>query len=177
MLETDAISPMNIFLKSLIWKIKENDLFAYLVDYMIKLLESGSHIKDISNLINQTLMLRHANLNLVKKYNELWEGTLNELEPNTRQLVMFRIKLLFEQRMKERVHDLAEFEKVRFSARERFDKIVLECVCLSCKCIRYEIIDLVEYMTRLRYYIEGLPALEKNCLSCNDAGSLQIIDL
>jgi hypothetical protein len=29
--------------------------------------------------------------------------------------------------MKERAYDPAKFEKVRFSARERFDKIVLEC--------------------------------------------------
>lgn len=36
-------------------------------------------------------------------------------------------RLHYEQRMKERAYDPAKFEKVRFSARERFDKIVLEC--------------------------------------------------
>ena len=83
-------------------KIKENNLFTYLVDYMIELLESGTSIKDISDLINHTLMFRHTDLDLINKYNELWEETLNELSTKVRQLVMFRLKLLYEQRMKER---------------------------------------------------------------------------
>jgi hypothetical protein len=177
MLETDSPSSMNIFLKSLIKKIKENDLFIFLIDYMIELLESSSPVKDFSDLINHTFMFRHTDLSLINKYNELWRGTLDELDPKKKQLVMFKIKLLYEQRMKERAHDPVEFEKIRFSARERFDKIVLECICLSCHCIRYEMIDLAEYMVRLRYHIEGLPALEKDCPSCNKKDSLQIIDL
>lgn len=176
-LETDALSSMNIFLKSLVRKIKENDLFSHLVNHMIELLESGTSIKDISDLINQTLMLRHTDLNIVNKYNELWEETLNELSTKVRQLVMFRLKLLYEQRMKERAHDFAQFEVARFDAKEKFDKLILECVCLSCLRIRYEMIDLLEYTIRLRYHIEGLPALEKDCPSCNNIGSLQIIDL
>lgn len=48
---------------------------------------------------------------------------------------------------------------------------------ISCLGIGYEMIDLIEYMTGLRYHIEGLPALEKDCSSCNKIGSLQIIDL
>ena len=177
LLETDTPSSMNIFLKSLARKIKQNDLFSHLVDYMIELLDSSSSIKDISDLIYQTFILKHADLNFIKKYNELWEGTLNELSSKVRQLVMFRIKLLYEQRMKERAHYLAEFEKVRFSARKRFDKIVLECGCLSCQSVGYETIDLVEYMIRLRYHIKGVPALEKDCPSCNKIDSLQIINL
>jgi hypothetical protein len=177
MLETNARSSMNIFLKSLIWKIKENGLFSHLINYMIELLESDNSIKDISDLINQILLFRHTDLNLVNKYNELWVQTLNELDPKMRQLVMFRIKLLYEQRMKDRAYDPAEFEKIRFSARERFDKIVLECACLSCQHISYEMIDPMEYMIRLRYHIKGIPTLEKDCPSCNKIDSLQIIDL
>ena len=58
-----------------------------------------------------------------------------------------------------------------------FDKLVLECVCLSCQRISYELIDLIEYTIRLKYHIEGLPALEKDSPSCNKTRSLQIIDL
>jgi hypothetical protein len=177
MLETDTPSSMNIFLKSLVRKIKENDLFSHLVNYMIELLESGISIKDISDLINQTFMFRYADLDPVNKYNELWEGTLKELDLKKRQLVMFSIKLLYEQRMKEKAHDLAQFEAARFDTKEKFDKLVLECVCLSCHCIRYELIDLIEYTVGLRYHIEGFPALEKDCPSCNNTRSLQIIDL
>jgi hypothetical protein len=178
MFELNAPSSMNIFLKSLIMKAKEDNFFRYLVDHMIEVLQSrDSSINDISDLINQALLFRHVELNLVNRYNELWGETLNELEPKTRQLVMFRIKLLYEQRMKERAYDPAEFEKIRFSARERFDKIVLECACLSRKHISYEMIDLAEYMIRLRYHINDVPTLEKDCPSCNNTGSLQIIDL
>ena len=176
-LEMDAPSSMNRFLKLLIRKIKQNELFTYVVNYMIELLESGTYMRDISDLINQTLMFGHIDPAFIDKYNALWKETLNDLEPEVKQLVMFRIKLLYEQRMGGRVHDLAQFEKIRFSARERFDKIVLECVCLSCLSIRYEMIDLIEYTIRLRYHIKGLPALEKDCPSCNNTGSLQIIDL
>lgn len=175
MLENDV--PMNVFLKSLIRKIKENDLFGYLANYMTILLESSDPIKDISELINQALIFRHADSNLINKNNELWEETLNELGLEVRQLVMFRIKLLYEQKMKERAHDLAQFEVARFAAKEKFDKLILECVCVLCPSIRYEMIDLIEYTIRLRYHIEGFPALEKNCPSCNNIGSLQIIDL
>lgn len=177
MFEMNTPSSMNIFLKSLIGKIKENDLFTYLVDYMIELLEPGSSIKDISDLINQTFMFRHTDPNLVDKYNGLWEKTLNELEPKVKQLVMFRIKLLYEQRMKEKAHDLAQFELARFAARKKFDKLALESSCLCCHRIVYDLIDLIEYITKLRYHIEGYSTLEKDCSSCNSKGSLQIIDL
>ena len=59
-------------------------------------------------------MFRHVDQALIDKYNALWEETLNELEPKVKQLVMFRIKLLYEQRMKERAHDFAQFEVARF---------------------------------------------------------------
>jgi hypothetical protein len=175
MLETDAF--MSIFLKSLIRKMKENDLFTCLVDYMIELLKSSNDIKDISDLINQTFMFKHTDLSIINKYNELWEKTLNELEPRKKQFVMFRIKLYYEQRMKEKARAPAEFERARFSARGSFDKIVLEYGCLFCPHITYEAIDLIEYTIRLRYHIEGFQIAEKDCPSCNKTGSLQIIDL
>lgn len=67
-LETNAPSSMNIFLKSLARKIKENNLFSHLVSYMIELL--GHSMKGISDFINQTFMFRHTDLNLVDKYND-----------------------------------------------------------------------------------------------------------
>jgi hypothetical protein len=175
MLETDTPSSMNIFLKSLVWKIKENNLFAYLVDYMIELLELGNSIIDISDLINQTLMFRHTDATFIDKYNALWQETLNELEPKVKELVMFRIKLLYEQRMKERAYDLAQFELDRYNAREKFDKLVLQCGCSSCPRVSYDTIDLVEYMTR--YHLHGYSALEMDCPACKATNSLQIIDL
>jgi hypothetical protein len=179
MLDTNVSSSMSIFLKALIKKMKVSGLFMHLVDYMIELLKSSNSIKDISDLINQTLLFRHVELNLVNKYNELWEKTLNELEPQMRQLVMFRLKLLYEQRVKERALHPTEFEKVRFSARDRFDKIVLECKChnLSCQCIGYESIDFMEYMIRLRHHIKGVPSLVRDCPLCNKKGSLHVTDL
>ncbi len=118
-----------------------------------------------------------SDLNFVNKYNEVWQGTLNELEPQTRQLVMFRVKLLYEQRIKERALYPAEFEKIRFSARKRVDKIVLEFSCLACQCIGYETIDLMDYMIGLRYQVKGVPALERNCPLCNKKDSLHVTDL
>jgi hypothetical protein len=176
-LETDMPSSMTLFLKLLVRKIKDNNLFMHLVDFIFELLVSGNYVKDISDLINQTLLFRHVELNLVKKYNELWGETLNELEPKTRQLVIFRTKLLYEQRMKERALDLAQFERERFAGRKMFDKLVVECDCLSCFRITYETFDLIEYTTKLRYHIEGRPVLEKEFSSCSKTGSLQITDL
>lgn len=177
MLEMDTPSSMKTFLKSLLWKFKEKNLFAYPADHMIELLESDNAILDISDLVNQTLVFGSTNSDFVTKFNQLWEQTLNELEPKMKQLVMFRMKLLYEQRMKHRAHDLALFERARFGAREMFDKLVVECGCLSCFCITYEMIDLMEYMIRLRYHFEGYPALEIDCPSCKVPNLLQIIDL
>jgi hypothetical protein len=98
-LESDTPSSMNIFFRSLIQKMKERGLFSQLVKQMIEVLVSSNSIKDISDLVDQTLMFRHVDLNFVNKYDELWQETLNELEPKTRRLVMFRLKLLYEQRM------------------------------------------------------------------------------
>ena len=50
--------------------MKDSGLFMHLVDYMIELLKSGNSIKDISDLINQTLLFRHFDLNFVIKYNK-----------------------------------------------------------------------------------------------------------
>jgi hypothetical protein len=70
MLDTNMSSSISIFLKLLIRKMKDSGLFMHLVDYMIELLKSGNSIKDISDLINQTLLFRHFDLNFVNKYNK-----------------------------------------------------------------------------------------------------------
>ena len=173
----DPPTSMNIFLVSLISKFKENGLFGYSVIYMIELLESDRLIRDISELVNQTLIFGSPGPVVVNKYNQLWEETLNELGSHPKELVMFRIKLLYESRMKLRAHDITQFEQTQFVAREKFDKLVLECGCLSCLCIRYEIIDLIKYFAKLRYQIQGYSALKMDCPSCGKKNSLQIIDL
>jgi hypothetical protein len=176
-LEPDSLASTNILLKSLVMKIKEKSLLGYVAKYMIESLESDHFIRNISELISQTLTLRGADPTAIDKFNILLLETLNELEPKVKERAMFRLKLLYEYRMKLSTHDFVQFEKARFAARDRFDKLVLECGCLSCLCIRYEMIDLIEYFAKLRYQIQGYSALKMDCPSCGEKNSLQIIDL
>jgi hypothetical protein len=64
---------------------------------------------------------------------DLWNETLDELEPEARDLVLYHIKLEIERRMGDLVEDLASFEKTRFKIRTRYDYVALEGNCKKCK--------------------------------------------
>ena len=177
LIEPNAATSTNMFLKTLVRKFKDNGLFEYLVTRMIELLESDNTVEDVSGLIIQSLIFRGERPEVINNFNQIWKETMDELEPRSKEIFLFRLKLYYENRMRLNAHDVAQFEKARFDARERYDKLILECGCLSCLCITYEMIDLIEYTTKLRYHIEGYSALEKDCPSCKNKSSLQIIDL
>jgi hypothetical protein len=122
------------------------------------------------------LLLGRHSYGEAKFFVDLWNETLDELDPEARNLVLYRIKLEIERRMEDRVESLATFEKTCFEARDRYDKVALEGNCKKCGCCISLAIPLRAYLD-LANILPSEPIIG-NCVSCKNDDSLvyKVID-
>jgi hypothetical protein len=53
------------------------------------------------------------------RYLRLWSDTINELEPQVKELVLYNLKLDLERRMERQVEFYKNYEQVRFAIRDK----------------------------------------------------------
>ena len=100
-------------------------------------------------------------------FNNLFDETINELEPEIQKLVLYALKLNIERKMKDLSYNFERFEKMRFSIRKDYDKVALECLCGICKRLVYIKLDLLDYRKRItNSYFELASVILAKCQQC-----------
>ena len=106
----------------------------------------------------------------LKFYMQLWNETMNEMDPNLRPLILYRLKLEFERDIGYRVKNQDIFEKLCFEIRDKYDMVVMEGYCKNCNCYMYGAASLVEYLE-----IAGAAPSESimgRCTNCNSDSAI-----
>lgn len=81
----------------------------------------------------------------------IWQETINELEPEVRKLYLYEVKLGLDATMGS-IASRSEYEKLRFAIREDVETIALEGSCAECKkraVIQMKIVEYYESCTWL----------------------------
>jgi hypothetical protein len=127
-------SSYDIFNWALYRKYKEKGVFgSFVVDEFRDRLDSNIQTRDMQALFQRIGVIYNSNINKAVFFVDLWNETLDELEPESRNLVLHHIKLEIERRMEDRAEDLGSYEKTRFDTRNSYDLVAVQGNCKKCK--------------------------------------------
>jgi hypothetical protein len=165
-------SSYDIFNWALYKKYKEKGVFgSFVVDEFRRRLDSNVQTRDMRGLFHRIGVIYNNNIDQARFFVDLWNETLDELNPEARNLVLHHIKLERERRMEDIVEDLADFEKTRFESRNRYDEVALEGNCTKCKRCYSNALPLRPYLD----LVNILPSepVTANCILCKDQKSFE----
>jgi len=113
----------------------------------------------LQDMVNLRFIYSPANTDL---FENIWQETVNELEPEVRKLYLYEVKLGLDATMGS-VASTFEYEKLRFAIREDVEAIALEGHCAKCK--RRPVIQ----MKIVEYYQShaSITLVLKKCPLCN----------
>jgi hypothetical protein len=161
-----------IFLIAVFKKYKEKGVFTeFLVNVLRNRLDSATTVGD---LLARLDVLYFDETEKAKMFIDIWFQTLNELEPNVKELLLHDIKLSLQTTMSKRivVHHKAYEDRV-FELRGRYDRLVLEGKCQNCQSYILMADDIAHYLRRSNL-APNVPLSGVRCIRCDKDNSIII---
>lgn len=163
----------SIFISNFFKKCKERGAFNNIVILFRETLTMVDRsIVRMEDLVQRVLRLNFKDIERRTFFNNLFDETINELDLQTKKLVLYNLKLDIEKRMKEAVTDFKGFEKMRFRLKGFADSIALESYCIICDHYIAIELELLDY--RRRTVESDLGIITVKCPLCGMDNSLQI---
>jgi hypothetical protein len=151
----DANSPsLLVFNSKFMENIHDKNLFGNYVSVFQKALDS----KEITDIESFVRLIQHfiSPLFQRKHFVRVWKETIDELDPQTRQLYMYEQKLAIDYKMGSKALS-REYEVKRLELRENVEEVALEGICNVCHRRYVFPMKIIEYTFRLAY-IDRLPS-------------------
>jgi hypothetical protein len=160
-------------------KLVAEDLFTIFVgDVMRKALLSNTpplNMKDL--LLREPIITFDQKMkDKVDRYVKLWFESLNELDPETKSLLLFNIKTERENEIMIRSSGPWSYESMRFQYRQDYNSIVVEGLCNNCFYVQPRVIDIEGYLNFSLIRTDQSYALSR-CNHCNDKGMVVLTNL
>ena len=143
---------------------------SFVVDEFRRRLNSNVQTRDMRELFQRIGVVYNSDIEKAKFFVDLWNETLDELDPESRKLVLYNIKLEIERRMEDRIEGHATFEKARFEIRNRYDFVAIEGNCKKCKICFSLGIDLRSYLNVANLF--PTEPVTGDCVKCNTYDSV-----
>lgn len=161
------------FISRFLKTCKDREVFEYIVILLKETLAMADEsIVEMADLFKHLYLLDFKDIKLRTIFHNLFDDTINELDLETRKLVLYNLKLDIERKMRELATDFKEFEKMRFQLRGFADMIVLEGHCTSCDHYVAIGVELLDY--RKRTINSDLGIITGKCPHCGVDNSLHI---
>jgi hypothetical protein len=113
--------------------------------------DEDNSIDDISALLYNLITCNFKEQNTKVIFNSLWDETITELDPKIRNLVLYDLKLAFEQDIGNYVKAYQSYEKMWFNYKGDHRVVAVECSCTNCEYYTPAIMGLMEYKERKFY--------------------------
>jgi hypothetical protein len=153
-------------------KCEEQGLFGDFIDRYKELLESETPIMNRQGFFQHLLILPKYNIESDIDFWSLWDSSVQQLEPDMRDLLLHHTKLDIERRAENECHAFGEFEKVRFKCRDNPNSVTVEGYCKNCSLYTAVAFKLDGYMAMVHKEYQGGVIVAK-CSNCNKADSLE----
>jgi hypothetical protein len=168
-----AATSTSIFISQFLKKCKERGVFENIVILFRETLVRVDHsIVGMVDLFRHVFWLDFKDIEQRTFFNSLFDETINELDLETRKLVLYNLKLDIERKMRISVTDFKEFEKVRFRVKGYADTVALESHCIICDFHAVVAVDLLDY--RERTANSDLGIITRECPGCGMENSLYL---
>ena len=133
--ENNRSSYLFSYYKNYFQYIQENNYLNKIVTYLINLCETND-ITSVKQLLNNLLIADFLpyNKNERRIFIEIWNKTIDSIDNETQNIILYRQKLLIERQfLLNTTKKTKEVEKEQFENRSEYDKIVLEGFCNRCE--------------------------------------------
>jgi hypothetical protein len=144
-------------------------LFANIIYLVKEILDSGRFIKDMVELFRLTLQLNFKDVRQRIVFNELFNETVNELDEDTKKLVLYQLKLDFEKIVEqEGLRHYKGFEDGRFELRGSYEFAAIEGYCYLCQLYYPLGVNILEYRGSIQdaYYSLFGQLIPATCPKC-----------
>jgi hypothetical protein len=168
-LEMKQNSPSShIFYSALFRKCNERGVFHKMVKHVFNLAHSTSRpVQNMNQLFEYALDFGFKEKRERTYFLELWFETIEELNQEVQQLILYQMKLSAERRFEDSlVYNDREYEKLRFDSRDNYEIIVVEGVCEKCKRAATVKLPYKEYRKRFAE-VEPNDHIKLDCNMCN----------
>lgn len=163
-----------VFYNDLFKKIKEKGLFGKLVDHVILLCNSNLSIQNMQQLFQKLVDFGLDDKEDRRNFLDLFHETIEELEPEVKELVLYQMKLSAERRFEIKKQYLSRsYERRRFRHRDDYGRIVLEGDCESCKIGSIVVWDYIDYRKKFSSLNRDDP-IRLDCGNCGAKNSFVI---
>jgi hypothetical protein len=150
MLNIEPRASFEIFHSALYKKYKDLGLFGeFVMDPLRDSVESDSEIRNMRQLQYASLVIFHTkDPEKGMLQFALWKVTLNEMSPDSQELLLYGMKVDIEQRMMYHCKSPKTYEENRYKHRQDAKNIVLEGYCKNCNPGYPLAAPLIEYIRR-----------------------------
>jgi hypothetical protein len=160
-----------VFSSALYKKYFDKGVFEdFVVDRIRETLDMNMEIWSMQELLRSLTIPSFYDDKDLKVHMQLWNETLNEMDPNLRPMFLYKLKLEIEREMEYRIKNQDVFEKLCFEIRDKYDMIVMEGYCKNCNLYMYGTGSLLEYLQ----VIGAAPSeyVMAKCTNCNNDSAI-----
>jgi hypothetical protein len=139
----------SITISKFIAKCKEKGLFNKLVEYIQNIMHTDLNPKivSIADLFSYIFNSSFEHSNVKHELLGIWSETIQQLEPETRKLAIFQLKIHVEAKYaKSQEFVSRQYEEFRFRLRDEYEKIAVGGDCLTCKYSGNLELHYIEYL-------------------------------
>jgi hypothetical protein len=164
-------SSATIFYSTFFRRCEDKGIFDKLVEHIHYIINSNHGIQSVTDPLVRVVDRGFQGSQSQIDFLDLWYGTIKELVPEVRKLLLYRLKLHFENMFEQNNAPLNKrYEEFRFDLRDNYERIAVEAVCKN--CYHKEYLGL-HYRTYLKWTLDGQKCLMKvECKRCNTKGTM-----
>ena len=163
-----------VFYKDLLNKIKEKGLFGRLVNHIILVCNSNLSIRSLEQLFYKVMDFGFDDREDRRNFLDLFHETIEELEPEVKDIVLYQMKLSAERKFEIKKNYLSRrYERYRFMYRANYESIVLEGNCENCNVESIVIWSYIDYRKKFSTLNRDDP-IRLDCENCKTKNSFII---
>jgi hypothetical protein len=165
-------SSIDIFCSIYYRKCKERGIFGDLIEHYKKVVGVPVPMLGRYGFSYHLMLIPKYNIDSNIDFRSLWNDSIAELEPKTRELIFQHIKLEIERKAEAECHAFGAFEKKRFTAKNIPDLVTVEGQCMNCGLYTPCSFLLDNYMDMVyEAYPNGVIVI--TCPACKKDGSVE----
>ena len=140
----------DIFFSNFYRKCRDAGLFPAIVALTRQLLELDAPIIDFPKIFQHLMLRPLGNTEKSTEVIRLWDEAFDELDQETKLLFLYRIKLVLDISMEDRVMAFREYEQLRFEIINKPERIALEGYCEKCEKYITVAISIFDYIRNIQ---------------------------
>jgi hypothetical protein len=162
-----------IFYRNYLKKFYDKQLFYKFKRYLYNLCYENKEIQNINDLLKSTIVydLLPQDLNDRRTFYDIWKETLKELDPESKQIILYNLKIYLESCFRKSSNIIRSYEKSHFDNRINYENIVVSGNCEKCLSYNIKSYSIMDYKYEISYNSDENDNIRFDCIYCHSSKS------